>query len=106
LRGKREEQQPFLIRRSSKILLEVIGVAVAVTATLLAVLAWQLSSGPVSLSLLNQMIEDAANPALQGGELDIEDTVLIWSAEDRELSLRLRDVRLIGADGCLNSLSI
>ncbi len=88
-----------MIRRSSKILLEVIGVAVAVTATLLAVLAWQLSSGPVSLSLLNQMIEDAANPALQGGELDIEDTVLIWSAEDRELSLRLRDVRLIGADG-------
>jgi len=88
-----------LIRRSSKILLEVIGVAVAVTATLLAVLAWQLSSGPVSLSLLNQMIEDAANPALQGGELDIEDTVLIWSAEDRELSLRLRDVRLVGADG-------
>ena len=47
-----------MIRRSSKILLEVIGVAVAVTATLLAVLAWQLSSGPVSLSLLNQMIED------------------------------------------------
>jgi len=88
-----------LIRRSSKILLEVIGVAVAVTATLLAVLAWQLSSGPVSLSLLNQMIEDAANPALQGGELDIEDTVLVWSAEDRELSLRLRDVRLVGADG-------
>ncbi|WP_407951028.1 hypothetical protein, partial [Parvibaculum sp.] len=79
--------------------MEVIGVAVAVTATLLAVLAWQLSSGPVSLSLLNQMIEDAANPALQGGELEIEDTVLVWSAEDRELSLRLRDVRLVGADG-------
>lgn len=88
-----------MIRRSSKILLEVVGVAVAVTATLLAVLAWQLSSGPISLSLLNQMIEDAANPVLQGGELDIDDTVLIWSAEDRELSLRLVDVRLTGADG-------
>ncbi len=88
-----------MIRRSSKILLEVVGVAVAVTATLLAVLAWQLSSGPLSLSLLNQMIEDAAAPSLQGGELAIEDTVLIWSAEDRELSLRLRDVRLTGADG-------
>lgn len=88
-----------MIRRSSKILLEVVGVAVAVTATLLAVLAWQLSSGPLSLSLLNQMIEDAANPVLQGGNLDIDDTVLIWSAEDRELSLRLRNVRLTGADG-------
>jgi len=88
-----------LIRRSSKILLEVLGVAVAVTATLFAVLAWQLSSGPVSLSLLSQIIEDTAAPELQGGALDIGDTVLIWSAEDRELSLRLRDVRLTGADG-------
>ena len=58
-----------MIRRSSKILLEVLGVAVAVTATLFAVLAWQLSSGPVSLSLLSQLIEDTAAPELQGGAL-------------------------------------
>ncbi|MDP3327381.1 MAG: AsmA-like C-terminal domain-containing protein [Parvibaculum sp.] len=45
------------------------------------------------------MIEDAAHPALQGGALHIGDTVLIWAAEERELSLRLTDVRLTGADG-------
>ncbi|ABS64874.1 hypothetical protein Plav_3269 [Parvibaculum lavamentivorans DS-1] len=88
-----------MIRRTSKIALEVIGAAVAVTAVLLGVLAWRLSSGPVSVSILNQMIEDAANPSLQGGSLGIGDTVLIWSAEERELSLRLANVRLTGADG-------
>lgn len=88
-----------MIRRTSKIALEVLGVAVAVTAVLLAVLAWRLSSGPVPISILNQMIEDAARPSLQGGDLTIGDTILIWAAEERELSLRLSDVELRGADG-------
>lgn len=88
-----------MIRRTSKIALEVAGVAVAVMAVLFAVLAWRLSSGPVSISILNRMIEDAARPALQGGELVIGDTILIWAAEDRELALRLSDVQLNGADG-------
>ena len=88
-----------MIRRTSKIALEIAGVAVAVTAVLLAVLAWRLSSGPVSISVLNRMVEDAARPSLQGGDLAIGDTILIWAAEERELSLRLSDVELKGADG-------
>lgn len=88
-----------MIRRTGKIALEVVGVAVAATAVLLAVLAWRLSSGPVSVSFLGGMIEDAAGPSLQGGALDIGDTVLLWSADDRRLSLRLMEVRLTGADG-------
>ncbi len=88
-----------MIRRTGKIVLELVGVAVAATAVLLAVLAWRLSSGPVSLSILNQMIEDAANPSLQGGSLTIGDTVLLWTAQDRELSLRLNEVHLSGAEG-------
>ncbi|MCF8470174.1 MAG: DUF3971 domain-containing protein [Parvibaculum sp.] len=88
-----------MIRRTGKIALELAGVAVAATAVLLAVLAWRLSSGPVSLSILNQMIEDAANPSLQGGSLTIGDTVLLWTAQDRELSLRLNEVHLSGAEG-------
>ncbi|MEX1154389.1 AsmA-like C-terminal region-containing protein [Parvibaculum sp.] len=88
-----------MIRRTSKIALEVVGVAVAAMAVLLAVLAWRLSSGPVSVSFLAEMIENAASPSLQGGALDIGDTVLSWSADDRRLSMRLVDVRLTGADG-------
>jgi hypothetical protein len=88
-----------LIRRTSKIILEIAGIAFAVMAVLLAVLAWRLSSGPVSISILNQIFEDAARPTLQGGDLDIGDTMLIWAAEERELALRLSDVTLHGADG-------
>jgi hypothetical protein len=88
-----------LIRRTSKIALEVAGVAFAVVTVLFAVLAWRLSSGPVSIPILNRMIEDGARPALQGGELVVGDTILIWVAEERQLALRLSDVRLNGADG-------
>lgn len=76
-----------------------MGVAVAATAVLLAVLAWRLSAGPVSVFFLGGMIENAARPSLQGGALDIGDTVLRWSADERRLSLRLLDVGLTGADG-------
>ncbi|NIJ42629.1 hypothetical protein FHS78_002934 [Parvibaculum indicum] len=88
-----------MIRRTSKILLEIVGVAVAAAAVLLAVFAWRLSTGPVPVSLLNQTIVDAVNPSLNGGELSLEDTVIAWSAEDRRLSLRLVGVELKGAQG-------
>lgn len=88
-----------MIRRTSKIILEIAGIAFAVMAVLLAVLAWRLSSGPISISILNQIFEEAARPTLQGGNLAIGDTVLIWAAEERELALRLSDVTLHGADG-------
>jgi hypothetical protein len=88
-----------LIRRTSKIILEIAGIAFAVVAVLIAVLAWRLSSGPISISILNEIFEEAARPTLQGGALDIGDTMLIWAAEERELALRLSDVTLHGADG-------
>jgi len=90
-----------LIRRTSKIVLEAVGVAVAVTAVLLGVLAWRLSTGPVSLPVLGQIIEDAVRGDLQGGRLGIGGTVLRWTPEDRQLGVRLDDVRLTGADGNL-----
>lgn len=70
--------------------------AVAAAAVLLAVLAYQLSSGPVPISILNQIIKDEATSALPDGRLDIDDTVLTWSAEDRRLSFRLLNVQLFG----------
>ncbi|MBI1261585.1 MAG: hypothetical protein GC184_07650 [Rhizobiales bacterium] len=76
--------------------MEVFGVAVAAVAVLLAVLAYQLSSGPVPISILNQIIKDEATSALPDGRLDIDDTVLSWSADDRRLSFRLLNVRLFG----------
>lgn len=92
------EEFERLIRRTGKIVLEVAGVTVAIVAVLLAVLAWRLSSGPVSMSILNQSLEDAANQSMSEGHIDIGDTELHWSQEDRRLALRLRDLRVSGAD--------
>lgn len=75
-----------------------MGVAVAATAVLLGVLAWRLSSGPISLPILTQIIQDSARSELGGGQLTIGDTVLRWIPERRQLGLRLLNVRLTGAD--------
>lgn len=88
-----------MIRRTSKIALEVIGVAVAATAVLLAVLAWRLSSGPVSLPILSQILEDAVDSQLDGGHLQVGDAILRWTPERHQLGLRLLDMKITGADG-------
>lgn len=90
-----------MIRRTSKIALEAVGVAVATTAVLFAVLAWRLSNGPISLPILNQVIEDAVRPDLQGGRLAVGDTELSWTPDEQQLRLRLSTVKLTGADGNL-----
>ncbi|MCE9650380.1 MAG: AsmA-like C-terminal domain-containing protein [Parvibaculum sp.] len=88
-----------MIRRTSKIALEVIGVAVAATAVLLAVLAWRLSSGPVSLPILTQILEDTVGGQLDGGSVEIGDSILRWTPERHQVGLRLVDVKVTGADG-------
>jgi hypothetical protein len=88
-----------LIRRTSKIALEIIGVAVAATAVLLAVLAWRLSSGPVSLPILSQILEDAVGGQLDGGRIEIGDSILRWKPERHQVGLRIIDVKVTGADG-------
>jgi hypothetical protein len=88
-----------LIRRTSKIALEIIGVAVAATAVLLAVLAWRLSSGPVSLPILSQILEDAVGGQLNGGHIEIGDSILRWAPERHQVGLRIIDVKVTGADG-------
>src|SRR3546814_5860996 len=77
-----------LIRRTSKFFLEAIGVAVAVSAVLFAVLAWRLSTGPVSLPILSQILEDAISGELEGGTISIGDTILRWRSEEHTSELQ------------------
>lgn len=88
-----------MIRRTSKIVLEVVGVAVAATAVLLAVLAWRLSTGPVSLPILSQIMQDAVADELAGGKLEIGDTILRWDPVRHQIGMRVTDVIVTGADG-------
>ncbi len=80
-----------MIRRTSLILLEVTAIAVGAVGLLGAVMAWQLSRGPMEISLLNHTVEDMVNSVLPGGHLSISKTMLDWSSPDRELVIRLDD---------------
>lgn len=81
-----------MIRRTSRILLDVMAIAVGAIVLLGAVLAWQLSRGPMELSILNQTVEDLVNSALPGGHLSIRRTSLDWSSQDRRLVILLDEV--------------
>lgn len=74
--------------------MEAIGLTVAAGAVLMGFAAWQLSSGPISLSFLTPVFERLVNANFEYGYLTLGDTVLTWSPEKRELDIRLIDTTL------------
>lgn len=85
-----------MLRRSSKLLLEVVGTLVAGLAIAVAALAWRLSSGPISLDFLTPYVEQALEaPGTYRVKLD--STVLTWSGWAHPLDLRVRGVHVLGA---------
>ena len=75
-----------------------LGVGLAVV---LMVVAWQLSSGPISLAFLTTYIENAVNAGQPNFKLTLKDTVLTWAGWDRTLDIRVLDVRVMRQDGSL-----
>ena len=53
-----------------------LGVGLAV---ILMVVAWQLSSGPISLAFLTPYIENAINAGQPNFKLTLKDTILTWA---------------------------
>lgn len=74
--------------------MEAIGIAVAGVAALMGFAAWQLSSGPISLSFLTPVFERLVNSNFEYGHLTLGDTVLTWLPKKRELDIRLIDMTL------------
>lgn len=73
----------------------VAGIAIVV-----AVGAWRLSSGPVSLGFLSPYLKEALS--FSGNEdfqVEIGDTVLTWAGFDRGMDIRVLDVRFLDSAG-------
>ena len=70
-------------------------------AVILMVVAWQLSSGPISLAFLTPYIENAVNAGQSNFKLTLKDTILTWAGWDRTLDIRVLDVRVMRQDGSL-----
>ncbi|MDP2621498.1 MAG: AsmA-like C-terminal domain-containing protein [Hyphomicrobiales bacterium] len=88
-------------RRASRIVLETIAGVAIVAGVAVALFAWQLSKGEISVSFLTAPIERAVNAQLGGYTVAIGDTVLEKSDSAAGVSLRLKSLRLHDADGAL-----
>ncbi|MEE9318257.1 MAG: AsmA-like C-terminal region-containing protein [Rhodospirillales bacterium] len=68
---------------------------------MLMVVAWQLSSGPISLAFLSPYIENAVNSSQPNFKLKMKDTILTWAGWERTLDIRVLEVRILKPDGSL-----
>jgi hypothetical protein len=88
-----------MLRRSTRILLEVVIGLMAAVALLVGVSLWRLSEGPLRVDVLTPYLEQALGGGDQGASVEIGETVLIWPDWSRTLDLRARQVRLRDANG-------
>ena len=61
---------------------------------LLAVTAWLVSAGPISLAFLTPYIQTALNPKTGEYSVELADTILTWAGWERALDIRVVEVSL------------
>ena len=88
-----------MLRRSSRLLLEFVAGTLALFALVVGVTLWRLSEGPLSLNFLSPYLEQALADAGQGLEVEVEETVLVWSDWTRNPDIRARNIRVRNSDG-------
>ncbi|MCP4327428.1 MAG: DUF3971 domain-containing protein [Alphaproteobacteria bacterium] len=90
-----------MIRRTTKIALEVLGIILAGVAVLAGLAAWRLSTGPISIDFLAPYLEeDLASPD-NSYFLKLGDLEVIWGGWSRALTLQADNVKLFRQDGTL-----
>ncbi|MFQ5972134.1 MAG: AsmA-like C-terminal domain-containing protein [Alphaproteobacteria bacterium] len=87
-----------MIVKSSRLVLQIFAALAVGTALLAGAVAFAFTRGPVSLGFMTPFIEDALNAQLGASEVRVEDTVLAWSAEDRNLDVRALELSVLGSD--------
>ena len=86
-----------MIRSSTKIVLEVLGVIVAGSAILLGLLAWRLSTGPIEADFLTPYLESAM--ASSPTRLSLGSTLVRWDGFASPLVFVAVDLRLEDPEG-------
>ncbi len=88
-----------MLRRSSRILIEVVLGVLAAAALLVGVTVWRLSEGPLRVDFLTPYLETALAGGDKAPRVEIGETVLTWADWARTVDLRARAVRLSDASG-------
>ena len=90
-----------MIRRATKIAIEVVAGVLALVLLAAGVGAWRLSQGPVGLGFLTPTLLKALNDPETAHRVEFDSTVLTWAGWEHALELHVRDVRVLGGDGAL-----
>ncbi len=87
-----------MVHGTVKGLLGLISTLVLVVLLAAAGLAYRLSQGPLSLAFLTPAVENGVSSLAGGLPVTLADTALAWDANHHTLTLRLHDLRALGAD--------
>lgn len=88
-----------MLGRPARFLIEFIATIAVILVVAVAVLAWRLSAGPVSLSWFRPTIERALTPDDDRFTVFLQDVVVTWGGWDRFLQFRLVGINVLSADG-------
>lgn len=88
-----------MLTRATRLTVEIVAVAFAGTAILLALAAWRLSTSPVSLAFLTPSIERALSAEDGAFAIRLDRTALAWGGWDRTLDIRAYGLRALGPAG-------
>jgi len=90
-----------VLRRATKITVEVFAVILTGLAIAIGAAAWRLSTGPVALEALSPYIERALTPASGEFRVRIDKTILTWGGWQRPVVVHAVGVRAVRPDGDL-----
>jgi hypothetical protein len=88
---------PRMLKRTSKITLEILGALVGLAAIVAGVLTWRVAQGPVELDVLTPYLEDALAAGVGNFDVSVGGTLLAWEGWPETFALRVRDVRVTRA---------
>jgi hypothetical protein len=89
-----------VIRRTTLITLELIAVAVAGVSVGVGLLAWRLSTGPLSINFLTPYLERALNVETEDVlSIRIEGTALTWDGWGEPVQIRATGIQAVREDG-------
>ncbi|MDP6803981.1 MAG: DUF3971 domain-containing protein, partial [Rhodospirillales bacterium] len=81
--------------------IQLAGTLVAGLVVIAILLAWRLSSGPISLGFLSPYMEVALSAATDSFDIEFDDTTLAWAGWDRTLDIRVLNVRAVDTKGAV-----
>jgi len=93
------KQNAGIIARSFKLAVQLVGVLAIGLIIVGGILAWRLTSGPVSIAFLTPYFETALSSRTGSYVIDVDDTILKWVGGDRAVDLVLRGAQVLSPEG-------